>query len=66
MGNGENVKRLRTTNWWLKNSHRNVKYSTGNIVNDIVVTVYSVTEVLEMSEKLLCKVYDCLVTILYT
>ena len=29
---------LRSTTWWLQNSHRNVEYSIGNRVNHIVVT----------------------------
>ena len=31
------VKGLRRTNWKLQNSHRDVKYSTGNRVNNIVI-----------------------------
>ena len=34
------MKRLRSINWWLQNSHRDVNYSIGNIVNDIVITMY--------------------------
>ena len=34
------VKGLRSTYWWLQNSHRDVKYSTRNIVNNIVITMY--------------------------
>ena len=36
---GKRVKGLRNTNW-LQNSHRNVKFSIGNIVNNIVVAIY--------------------------
>ena len=32
------VKGLRSTNWQLQNSHRDVKYSIGNIVDNIVIT----------------------------
>ena len=32
------VKGLRSTNWWLQNSHRDIKYSIGNIVNNIAIT----------------------------
>lgn len=32
-------KGLQSTNWQLRNSHRDVKYSRGNIVSDVVVTV---------------------------
>ena len=31
-----------STNWQLQNSHRDVKYSIGNIVNNIVITIYGV------------------------
>lgn len=35
--------RLRSTNWQFQNSHRDVKDSVGNIVNDIVETKYDAT-----------------------
>ena len=41
-GLSEKVRGLRSINWLLQNSHRDVKYSTGNIVNNILVTMYSV------------------------
>ena len=31
----EKVKGLRSTNWLLENSYGDVKYSTGNVVNNI-------------------------------
>ena len=31
------VKELRSTDWFLQNSHRDVKCSIGNIVNNIVI-----------------------------
>ena len=37
---GRLVKRLRNTKWSLQNSHGDVKYSIGNIVNSIVITRY--------------------------
>ena len=43
------VKGLRCINWLLKNSHGDVKYSTGNIVNDIVITMYNVRWVGDLS-----------------
>ena len=43
-----------------------VKYSVGNAVSNIVVTMYGARWVLEISEGTLCKVYDCLTTMLYT
>ena len=36
------VKELKTTNWWVQNSHEYVKYSVGNIANTILITVYGV------------------------
>ena len=50
-------------NWWLQNSHEDVKYGLGNVVNNTVVTMYGAVWVLEIS---LCKVCDCLATMLYT
>ena len=40
---GEKVKALRSTKELLQNSHRDVKYSTGNIVNNILITIYMVS-----------------------
>ena len=37
---GEKVKGLWSTNWQLWNSHGDVKYSRGNIVNNVVITMY--------------------------
>lgn len=34
------VKVLRRTDWYLENSHRDVKYRIGDIVNHIVITIY--------------------------
>ena len=35
------AKGLSSTNWYLQNSHGNVKYNIGNIVNNIVMTMYA-------------------------
>ena len=56
------MKGLRTTEWQLQHSHEGVKYSTGNIVNNIVVTVCGAMWVLEILGSL-CKVYDCLLSV---
>ena len=37
------VKGLRSTNWQLQNSHGDVKYSIGNIVNNVVITMNDVS-----------------------
>lgn len=37
------------TDWQLPNSHRDVKYSTGNTVNNIVITIFSARWVMEIS-----------------
>ena len=42
------VKGLRSTDWWLQNSHRDVKYSIGSTVNNIVITAYGAKWVLEV------------------
>ena len=52
-GLGERVKKvkeLRSTNWQLQNSHRDVKYSIGNMVNNIVITMCGARWVLDSSE----------------
>ena len=41
-----------------------VKYSIGNIISNIVITMYGASWVLEVSSIPLCKIYDCLTTIL--
>ena len=43
------VKGLRSTNWWLQNSHEDIKCSIGNIVNNIVIAMYGARWVLELS-----------------
>ena len=43
------VKGLRSTNWWLQNSDGDVKYSTGNTVNNIVIAMYRIRWVLDLS-----------------
>lgn len=47
-----------------KNSHRNVKYSLGNVVNN-TETIYSVTGVLDLLEWSHYKVYEWLSTVVY-
>ena len=54
MGSGgcgwvKKVKALRSTNWWLPNSHRNIKYNTGNIADNIVINMCGERWVLEIS-----------------
>ena len=34
------LKRLRDTNFWFQISHRDVIFSTGNVVSNIVITVW--------------------------
>ena len=53
----EKVKGLRNTNWQLQNSHEDVKYSIGNIVNNVVITMYGARWELEIPGGALCKVY---------
>ena len=33
------MKKLRSTNWQLQNSHRNIKYGIGHMANNIVKTM---------------------------
>ena len=59
------MKGLRSsTNWWLQNSHEDVKYSIGDIVNNIVIIMHGARWVLEIVGGMLCNVYDCLTTML--
>ena len=44
------VKGLRRKNCQLQNSHRDVKYSIGNRVNNIVTTTYGARWVLDLSK----------------
>ena len=105
-GWGKKAKGLRSINWQLQKSHRDVKSTVGNTewgksrftvvhkenntiinnknirincfsynckptfapscrVNNIVITMYGVRRVLEISGGTLCKVYDCLIAMLY-
>ena len=50
------VKGLRSTNWKLQSSHRTVKHSIGNTVNNIVITMDEAHRVLDISGRTLCKV----------
>ena len=43
------MKGLESTNWKLQNSHGDVKYSTGNTVNNIVITMCGARWMLEIS-----------------
>ena len=47
---GDWVKKLQglSTNWQLQNSHEDVKYSVGNTVNNIVITMHGARLVLEI------------------
>ena len=44
------VEGLRSRNWYLQNSYRSIKYSTGNTVN-IVITMYGIRWVLDLSGR---------------
>lgn len=50
------VKRSRSTDWKLDNSHRDVKHGGGNTVSNMVMTTYGARSVLELSGGSLCKV----------
>ena len=58
---GANVTGLRSTDWWLRNSHGDVKNSIGATVNSTVVTMHGARWVSEISGG--C--YDCLTTALH-
>ena len=48
-----------------KNSHRGVNYSIGNVVNNVII-MYGDRWGLELPGCALCKVYECLITLLYS
>ena len=50
-GLDEKVKGLRSINWLLQNSHRDVKYSTGNIVSNSLITLHGVRWVQDLSGR---------------
>ena len=60
---GEGTKKSRSV--VIKDS-RDVKYSIGNIVNNNIIIRYGTHWVLEVSGGTLCKVHDCLTTMLHT
>ena len=43
------LNRLRISKWLSQNSHRDVKFSTGNAVNNIVINMYGASWVLDLS-----------------
>ena len=47
-------------------THSNVKHSIVNIVSNIVTTLYVARWVLDLLRGTICKVCDCLITMLYT
>ena len=61
----EKVKGLRGTNWQLRNSHRDVKYSIRNIVSNILTILHGAGWGYWQNRGKHCKVYDCLPTVLY-
>ena len=52
------VKGLRSTNWLLRHSHGDVKYSLENIVNNILIIMHGVKWVLDLLGWLLSKLYN--------
>ena len=60
------LKIICSTNWQLQNSPRDVKYSIGNIGNNIIITMCGVRLMLYLLGGSLCKLYKCLPTMLYT
>ena len=49
------VKGLGSTSWGFQNSHRDLKYSLGNVVTNIVITMHGARWVLEIKEETLCE-----------
>ena len=59
-------KGLRSLKWQSQNSHKDVNSLIGNVVNNIVITMYRCRWILEISGGLLYKIYDCPSAMLYT
>lgn len=59
------VKGFVSTNWPSENSHGDVRYSIGNIVNNMAVIMYSVREVQDLLGGSFPKLYKCLTAMLY-
>ena len=53
-GLSEKVEGNEKCNWY--NSHRDIKYSIENVANNIVITMYGASGVLEISRGTLCKI----------
>ena len=49
----------------LQNSYGDVKYSTGNRANNVIIIVYGARWVPDILGEPLCKVYGCLTSMLY-
>lgn len=43
------MKGLRSAHWWLQDRHSDVNYSLENIINNIIIAMYGVRWVLEIS-----------------
>ena len=63
---GERGKGLRSTDWQLQNSHRDVRYSTGGVVTNSVITMCGVRGALDLTRGALYNSYKCLTTMLHT
>ena len=48
-----------------KNSHRDVKYTIGDTVGNIVITMYGDRWVMDLFGGALCKLHKCVITMLY-
>ena len=59
------MKDLRTADWQLQNSHGDVNYSMGKRVSNIVMTMYGAGWIIEILRCTICRIYDCLATVLY-
>ena len=62
-GKGERIKKYKLV---ITKQSWDVKFSIKNIVNDIVITVDDAKSVLALSGESLCKLYNCMTTILCT
>ena len=50
------VKGIRSTDWYLQNNHGDIKYSIGNIVNNILINMCGARWVLEILGESLVKI----------
>ena len=65
-GWGEKNEEFGSTDLQLQTDHGDTKYHIENIVNNIVISIYGASSVLEIFGGTLCNVHDGVTALLYT